>query len=207
MFLYWSGMLGIAAFSITGVIAAGKRGMDIFSIVLLGVVTALAGGTLRDMILDVRPVFWIADPMYLWISIAAAMISFFSIRYMTYMLTVLLYVDALGLALFTIFAADKTLSLGFSPPVAVLMGLITGITGSIVRDILTGRMPLLLGREFYATPALLGAVFFVLLEQYWPGLTMGWLYCASFIFILRILAIHLKLYYPKMLIFKGTESN
>jgi uncharacterized membrane protein YeiH len=207
VFLYWSGMLGIAAFSITGVIAAGKRGMDIFSIVLLGVVTALAGGTLRDIILDAKPVFWIADPMYLWISIAAAMISFFSIRYMTYMLTALLYVDALGLALFTVFAADKTLSLGFSPPVAVLMGLITGITGGILRDILTGRMPLLLGREFYATPALLGAVSFVLLEHYCPNLKLGWLYSAFIIFIFRILAIHLELYYPKKLIFKGTEDD
>ena len=75
--VYYLGMLGIVAFSVTGVIAAGKRNMDIFSIVLLGVVTALGGGTLRDMILDARPVFWIADLTYLWVAIIAAIITFF----------------------------------------------------------------------------------------------------------------------------------
>ncbi len=207
MLIYWSGMLGIAAFSITGVIAAGKRGMDIFSIVLLGVVTALGGGTLRDNILDANPIFWIADPVYLWVSILAAIISFFCIKYLTRIVTALLYVDALGLALFTIFAAEKSLSLGFSSPIAVLMGLVTGISGGIFRDILTGRMPLLLGREFYATPALIGAICFVLLVRYYPSLELGWLYSAVIILILRILAIRLGLYYPERLIFKGTRGE
>ncbi len=207
MLLYWSGMLGIAAFSITGVIAAGKRGMDIFSIVLLGVVTALGGGTLRDIILDANPVFWIADPMYLWIAIAAAMITFFGIRHMKSMLIVILYVDALGLALFTVLAADKTLLLGFNPPIAVLMGLITGITGGMLRDILTSRIPLILGRELYATPALLGAVSYILLMHYFPDFKQGWFYSAVMIFIFRILSIHFGLYYPEKLLFKGTGSE
>lgn len=207
MFLYWGGMLGIAAFAITGVIAAGKRGMDIFSIVLLGVVTALGGGTLRDMILDVDSVFWITDLTYLWVSIAASVITFFSIRYMTYLMTVLLYVDAIGLALFTVFAADKTLALGFSSPVAVMMGLITGITGGILRDILTGRKPFLLCREFYATPALLGVVLFVLLENYYPTIKFSWFLSTAVIFLFRILAIHFGLYYPDRLLFKGGNDK
>ena len=78
--IYTLGLLGIAAFSITGVIAAGKKDMDIFSIVLLGVVTALGGGTLRDIIIDASPVFWIADLHYLWVSLAASALTFFLIR-------------------------------------------------------------------------------------------------------------------------------
>ncbi len=79
--LYYLGLLGMMAFSITGVLAAGKRDMDLFSIVLLGVVTALGGGTLRDIILDTQPIFWVADLTYLWISVVAAIATFFCIRF------------------------------------------------------------------------------------------------------------------------------
>ncbi len=119
--IYNLGLLGIAAFSMTGVIAAGRKGMDIFSIVLLGVVTALGGGTLRDIILD-TDIFWLNDLYYLWVSIAASALTFFLVRYVKHVLRLLLFVDAFGLSLFTVLAMEKTLSLGFSTPVAVLMG-------------------------------------------------------------------------------------
>jgi uncharacterized membrane protein YeiH len=159
--LYYFGFIGIAAFAVTGVIAAGKRDMDIFSIVLLGVVTALGGGTLRDIILDTNPIFWIADLSYLWVSLVAAVVTFFSVRLFSRFLKLFLYIDAFGLALFTILATESTINHGFGYTIAVLMGLVTGITGGMLRDIFTGRRPLLLGRQFYATPALLGAVFLV----------------------------------------------
>jgi len=199
--IYYLGLIGIAAFSITGVIAAGKKDMDIFSIVLLGVVTALGGGTLRDMIIDVNPVFWIADLTYLWVSIAASVLTFFLIRYVTHALRLLLFIDGFGLSLFTVLATEKTMTLGFSEPVAVLMGVITGIAGGMIRDILTGRMPLLLGKEFYATPALLGAVVFTVLVYFFPLHEYNRLYAIGVISILRAAAIQWGLYYPKWLIY------
>ena len=75
--MYSLGLIGIAAFAITGVMAAGKKGMDIFSITLLGVVTALGGGTVRDIILDTSPIFWVADLLYLWVSVSASLMTFF----------------------------------------------------------------------------------------------------------------------------------
>ena len=200
--IYYLGLIGIGAFSITGVIAAGKKDMDIFSIVLLGVVTALGGGTLRDIILDVSPVFWIADLSYLWISILASLMTFFLIQHVNHVLRLLLFVDAFGLSLFTILATEKTLGLGFSAPVAVLMGLITGIAGGMSRDILTGRMPLLLGKEFYATPALLGAVLFSVLVYYFPSHELNRLWAIGVIFIVRASAIQWGLYYPKWLTYR-----
>lgn len=199
--IYYLGLIGIAAFSITGVMAAGRKGMDIFSIVLLGVVTALGGGTMRDVILDSGPVFWVADHMYLWVSIAASVITFFLVRGVNHVLKLLLFVDGFGLALFTILATEKTLVLGFSVPTAVLMGVVTGIAGGMIRDILTGRMPLLLGKEFYATPALLGAVVFTLLNHHFPGYEPGRIYAIAVIFVLRACAIQWGLYYPKWLIY------
>ncbi|WP_458776779.1 trimeric intracellular cation channel family protein [Desulforhopalus sp. 52FAK] len=199
------GLIGIAAFAITGVIAAGKKGMDIFSVVLLGVVTALGGGTLRDVIIDSGPVFWTNDLLYLWISVAASVITFFLIQHVRHALKLLLFVDAFGLSLFTVLATEQTLNLGFTEPVAVLMGVITGIAGGMIRDILTGRMPLLLGREFYATPALLGAIVFCLLRYYFPLHGFNIIYAGGIIFILRSSAIQWGLYYPKWLIY--SEKN
>lgn len=205
--IYYLGLVGIAAFSITGVIAAGKKDMDIFSIVLLGTVTALGGGTVRDIILDSNPVFWIADHAYLWVSIIAAVATFFGVRLLSRLFTLFLYLDALGLALFTVLATENTIKLGFGSTVAVLMGLITGVTGGMIRDILTARMPLLLGKEFYATPALLGAVSFIVFSQYIPAHDYNRLYAIGIILLLRILAIHGGLYYPKWLTYNGENRS
>ena len=107
--IYLLGLVGIAAFAITGVIAAGQKGMDIFSITLLGVVTALGGGTLRDIILDTSPIFWVADISYLWVSGSASILTFFLVRYVKHVLHLLLFIDAFGLSLFTILATENTL--------------------------------------------------------------------------------------------------
>ena len=199
--IYYMGLIGIAAFAITGVIAAGKKGMDIFSVVLLGVVTALGGGTLRDLIIDSGPAFWTRDLLYLWVSVSASVITFFLIQHVRHALKLLLFVDAFGLSLFTVLATEKTLTLGFSEPVAVTMGIITGIAGGMIRDILTGRMPLLLGREFYATPALLGAISYCLLSHYFPSHSFNITYAVGIVFILRSSAIQWGLYYPQWLIY------
>ena len=200
--IYSLGLIGIAAFAITGVMAAGKKGMDIFSITLLGVVTALGGGTLRDIILDTNPIFWVEDLFYLWVSVSASILTFFLVRFVSHVFHLLLFIDAFGLSLFTILATEKTLTLGFSNPVAVLMGVITGIAGGMIRDILTGRMPLLLGKEFYATPALLGAIVFAILYYYFPTHELNRLYAIAVVFILRSSAIQWNLYYPKWLMYR-----
>ena len=202
MMIYTLGLIGIAAFAITGVMAAGKKGMDILSITLLGVVTALGGGTLRDIILDTNPIFWVADLFYLWVSVSASIMTFFLVRFVNHVLHLLLFIDAFGLSLFTILATEKTLMLGFSNPVAVLMGVVTGIAGGMIRDILTGRMPLLLGKEFYATPALLGAAVFTILYSHFPMHEFNRLYAIGVVFILRASAIQWGLYYPKWLMYR-----
>ncbi len=196
------GMIGIAAFAVTGVMAAGKKDMDIFSVVLLGIITALGGGTIRDMVIDVNPVFWIADLTYLWVALAASAIAFFLIRLITPLFKLLLYVDAFGLALFTVLATEKTIAMGFSRPVAVLMGLATGIAGGMIRDVLTQRQTLLLAKEFYATPALLGAILFSGFDFLFPDHMYSQIYAAALIFALRAAAIQWGLYYPKWLMLK-----
>jgi uncharacterized membrane protein YeiH len=158
--LYDLQMLGTAVFAATGVLAVNRRGLDVFGALVLGTVTALGGGTIRDTILDV-PVFWVADTNYLVVALAASVIAFFAIRRLAPGYLLLLYLDALGVALVGVQATEKVLDLQYRPAIAVTMGVLTGIGGGLVRDVLAGRPTLLMSREIYATPILIGCVLYV----------------------------------------------
>jgi len=202
MLLYILGMVGIAAFAITGVISSGKRDMDLFSVALIGMVTSLGGGTIRDVILGVDEVYWVKDPSYLWVAFLSSAFAFFAVRIIEDRQQVFHYADSFGLALFTVIATQRVLALGFSPMIAITMGVITGVAGGIIRDVLSHRPPLILGREFYATPAFLGSLLFVILHKNIPHHEYNSIYAASLIFILRLFAIHKGLYYPSWLLYK-----
>ncbi|MEO9655173.1 trimeric intracellular cation channel family protein [Marinomonas sp.] len=202
MLLYILGMIGIAAFAITGVISSGKKDMDLFSLLFLGMVTSLGGGTIRDVILSVETVYWVKDTSYLWVACLSSAFAFFTVRIIENRQTLFHYADSFGLALFTVVATEKVLLLGFSPSIAITMGIITGVAGGIIRDVLSHRPPLVLGKEFYATPAFLGAALVVLLEKNIPSHEFNSIYAVALVFILRVFAIHKGLYYPSWLLYK-----
>ncbi len=150
---------GVAVFAVTGVLAAARQNMDVMSFVIIGVVTAVGGGTLRDLMLD-EPLFWLEDSSYLYVAALAAMATFFFERRFRATLRAFLYLDAIATAPFTVLAIDKTLRLGFEPGIAVVMGVITGIGGGLIRDVLTSQPTILMRRELYMTPILLGGVLY-----------------------------------------------
>lgn len=162
--LHWCDMIGIAVFAFTGVLAAGHKQMDLFGAVVLACVTATGGGTTRDMILNV-PVFWLADSYYLWIAVVTGVVSFYLIRYFQVPMRLLMIADAAGLAVFVVIGTQKVLALGHSPAIAIVMGVMTGTFGGLIRDILCGDIPLLLRKEIYATAALSGGAALVILED------------------------------------------
>ncbi|ADN35308.1 protein of unknown function UPF0126 [Methanolacinia petrolearia DSM 11571] len=203
---YIMGIIGIAVFSITGVLAGAKRGMDLFGIVIIGVITALGGGTLRDLILDV-PVFWINNNLYIAIALSAAIVAFFLAKPLWCSYRALLILDGLGVALFNVQAIDKTLAYGFSPVVAVIMGIITGITGGIIRDLLAGNPNLILKQELYATPILIGGVFYIIWLTYLPDVPFGSLLAILIVFLIRFAAIKWDLRYPHWLLFPGKDDS
>lgn len=161
--LYWFDLIGIVVFAFSGVLAAGHKQMDLFGAVVLACVTATGGGTLRDIILDV-PVFWLGQNYYLWIAATTGVVCFYLIRYLDVPRRLLMFADAAGLAVFVVIGTQKVLSLGHSPTIAIVMGMMTGTFGGLIRDILAGDIPLLLRREIYATAALAGAATLVALE-------------------------------------------
>lgn len=159
-------LLGVAVFAISGILAGGRKGLDVLGVSVVAIVTAIGGGTLRDLLLDRHPVFWIADPTYLWVVLGASALALAYVRFWLATERALLIADALGLAFFTISGVQIAMQTGTSALIAVLMGTITGVAGGMLRDILTGEIPLILrpGR-LYATAAIAGAIVFVLLGK------------------------------------------
>ena len=162
--LYDLQMLGTAVFAVTGVLAVNRRGLDVFGGVVLGTVTSLGGGTIRDLIIG-APVFWLLDTNYVLVAIVAALVAFFASRRIRSTYTLLLYLDALGAALFGIQATEKVLGLQDGWVIAVAMGVLTSIGGGLIRDVLAGRPTLLMSREIYATPILFGCVLYTVLRN------------------------------------------
>jgi uncharacterized membrane protein YeiH len=158
---------GIAGSAVTGVLAARGKRIDLFGALVLALVTAFGGGTVRDLLVGDTPVAWLLAPEYLLNATISALVAFFAVRVWDFPRQVLLVTDAFALALFTMIGARKGIALQFSGSVAVLLGVVTGVAGGILRDVLTGEVPLVFQPEIrlYATAALCGAGAFVFLRQ------------------------------------------
>jgi uncharacterized membrane protein YeiH len=190
--------LGVAVAAITGVLAARGKRVDLFGVLVLAIVTAFGGGTIRDLALGVRPVFWVSDSTFIITATAAALVTFVIARAREVGGTVLLVADACALAFFTMVGAKKALTHDASPYIAVTMGVITGVAGGMIRDVLIDRIPLVFGKEIYlyATAALAGAVIFVLLENFFPGAWWNMPIGTIVALVLRLAGIRWKLTLP-----------
>jgi uncharacterized membrane protein YeiH len=156
--------VGIVVFATTGALAASRKQMDVVGFALLATATGIGGGTLRDMMLGLTPVFWVTMPAYLVVCLGVACVMFFLAHIPQSRLKLLLWLDAVGLALFAVTGAEKALVSGASPIVAVAMGVVTATFGGIIRDVLAGETPVILSREIYVTAAMLAALVFTVLS-------------------------------------------
>ena len=153
-------------FAVSGALAAGRKRLDWLGVAVIAVVTAIGGGTLRDVLLDRHPIFWIANPTYLWVCLAATAFTLVYVRARIPGARALLVADALGLAFFTIGGARIAEQSGLSWPLAILMGTITGVAGGMVRDVLCAEIPLILRPgHLYASSAIAGTAVYLVLER------------------------------------------
>jgi uncharacterized membrane protein YeiH len=152
---------GVVVFAISGALVASRKQMDIVGFALLGIVTGIGGGTLRDILLGELPVFWVREPAYLAACVAVSIVVFFTAHIPQSRYRLLLWFDAFGLSLFAITGAERALLAGSGPVIAIAMGVITATFGGIVRDVLGAESPVVLSREVYVTAALLGGTVFV----------------------------------------------
>jgi len=154
-------LIAIVAEAMSGALMGMRRGMDRFGLALVGAVTALGGGTVRDVLLGHYPLGWIARPEYLVITLAAATVASWAARHVARMKALFVTVDAIGLAAFTIIGCDIGASTGTAPIIVVLAGVITGVCGGMLRDLLCNEMPLILREELYASVAFFTGALYV----------------------------------------------
>ncbi len=161
-------LVAIAAEAMTAALAAGKREMDWFGVCMLGSVTALGGGSVRDMLLGHYPLTWVAHPSYLLLTSSAALFTIAVARYMHKLRNVFLWLDAVGLVVFTVIGCNIAIGLGLPVVVVVASGMITGCVGGVLRDILCNSVPLLFRAELYATVSILTGLLYI------GGLYLNW---------------------------------
>lgn len=189
--LYLSDCFGVLVFAISGALAAGKRSMDIFGVLVIGFVTALGGGTLRDLLLGIHPVSWIKDPTYLLLVTLAVMATLLGGRIShRFDERIMIVSDAFGLAVFTVIGVQIALQQSFvSPPVAIMMGIITGVAGGAIRDIICNDIPLVLKREIYATASTAGGISYCVLDQLNTPLLSNTLISIAIVLCTRLIAV------------------
>ena len=180
--------IGTFAFAISGIRLASAKQFDWFGAYVVGLATAIGGGTIRDVLLDVTPA-WMTNPMYL-LCTGLAMLFVILFRRSLVKLNVTFFLfDTIGLALFTVVGASKALSMGYPIWIAIIMGSMTGAMGGVIRDVFINDIPLIFRKEIYAMACVLGGV------AYWVCLKLGWdsnlsqIVCGATVFVVRILAV------------------
>lgn len=165
MLLYVLDLVGVSVFAISGALAAGRKRLDLLGVVVLALVTAIGGGTIRDLLLDRHPIFWLEDPSYVIVITASALGTVLLARHRRPGKPLLLYADAAGLALFSLAGARIAERAGLPPLAGIVLGTVTGSAGGAVRDVLCAEVPHVLRRgNLYASAAIAGIGTYFLLE-------------------------------------------
>lgn len=176
----------VLIFAITGALVASRAQLDLVGFAFIACLTALGGGTIRDLLLDRNPIFWIADPTYLAVGAGAALVVFFTAHLLESRMRALIWLDSLALAIAVSAGAGVALGLEQSPVVVILMGMITGCMGGLMRDVVVGEVPLVLRQgELYVTAAFTGAASAVLAVTLGLSVPLALLLCAAVTWVLR----------------------
>ena len=188
--LYFLDLLGTAAFAASGALAGVQRRMDLLGVVVLGLVTAVGGGTIRDVLLGTVPPFCFNDENYLYLSIVVALLVFYFHRSLDFLHRPLLYFDALGLGTFLVIGTGKALAYDHGFLVAVMMGVMTATAGGVVRDVLSDQVPFILQKEIYATACIFGGILYYVLYRAGMNESLIAVIAALFVVVIRVIAIH-----------------
>jgi len=187
--IYVLDMIGTLVFAISGVLAAVEKKFDVVGALVLGFVTAVGGGTLRDVLIGSTPVGWMNDLNYLIIIVAALPLCYFAKKYILRLRKSLFLFDTIGIGLFTILGLQKTLSIGLSPAIAVLMGVVSATFGGVIRDVLSNEVPLIFRKEIYASACLAGGIVYLLAEYLNEGHPLNIFLSISLVIVIRYFAV------------------
>ena len=196
--IYYFDLIGTFVFAISGVLTASEKKFDVFGASVIAFVTAIGGGTLRDILIGDSPVGWIKDLNYLYIIIIAIVISLLFKKRVIQLRNTLFLFDTVGIGVFTIIGVQKSLNFNISPVIAVMMGTISAVFGGVIRDILTNETPLIFRKEIYATPCILGGVIYLILLHFNINIQLVSFMTAVLIIGVRLLAVKKKWALPRI---------
>jgi uncharacterized membrane protein YeiH len=191
-------MSGVLVFAISGALSASDKNLDLFGAFFAAFITALGGGTIRDLVLGSTPVIWATNMDYfIVIGIAIVLTYFFKRHIMQWKKTLFIF-DTIGIGVFTIIGLEKSLSLGFNPIVSMVMGVVTAVMGGVLRDTFVNDIPLIFRKEIYATACIIGAATYILLNKLELSDEYNLVLTTLLIIIIRTLAIRYKLSLPRI---------
>ncbi|MES2524775.1 MAG: trimeric intracellular cation channel family protein [Gemmatimonadota bacterium] len=207
MYLYLFDLIGVAVFAISGALAAGRHRLDLIGVVVAAAATAVGGGTIRDVLLDRHPIFWLADARYLVVIMVAAVATILYVRWAPVPRAALDVADALGLALFSVTGAQVAERAGMPAIACVLLGAVTGAAGGVIRDVLLAQVPQVLQRgSLYATAAIAGASLYLASVQLGVARPVATLMGMACVALLRLAAIWWDLKLPTFEVQTGDHA-
>ncbi|WP_224490691.1 trimeric intracellular cation channel family protein [Robertkochia flava] len=198
MFYFIIEILGTVAFAISGVLTAMHKRLDPFGIFIIGFVTALGGGTLRDMLLGVGPVSWMVNTTYMYVIMGSVVFAVSFREQLRYLRKSLFLFDTLGIGLFTVVGVEKGVAAGLTPIMCITLGTITASFGGVIRDILCNEIPIIFRKEIYATACISGGIFYFILQQFPLRDEVVFALPIAVVILIRLLAVRFKLSLPSL---------
>lgn len=196
--VYFIDLGGTLVFAISGWLTASKKQMDPFGASVIAFITAVGGGTLRDLLIGSQPVGWMMDQNYLLMIGCGILLGYLFSQQLQKLRKTMFLFDSIGIGLFTILGIEKTLLYGLTPVIAVMMGTVSAVFGGVLRDTLANEVPLVFRSEIYATACLLGGIIFILLSYFSVNVDVKIITTVLFIIALRIVSVKYKWSFPTL---------
>lgn len=198
MFYFTIDILGTIAFAISGVLVAMKKKLDLFGVLIIAFVTAIGGGTLRDLLIGNTPVIWMRDSVYVITIIITVIVAILFVKQLKYLRKSLFLFDTIGIGLYTLVGVEKGIEAGLLPIMCIALGTITASFGGVIRDILCNEIPVIFRKEIYATACILGGASYFLLSKLPIASNYAFIMAILVVIILRILAVKFNIRLPNI---------
>ncbi len=198
MFYFAIDILGTVAFAISGVLVAMEKKLDLFGVLIIAFVTAVGGGTLRDLLIGNTPVVWMREAVYIFTILGTVIFAILFVNQLKYLRKTLFLFDTIGIGLFTLVGIEKGLSAELMPIMCIILGTITASFGGVIRDILCNEIPVIFHKEIYATACILGGISYFLLIQLPIDGAYAYIAAILIIILVRILAVRFHIALPSI---------
>ena len=198
MFFQIIDILGTIAFAISGVLVALNKKMDPFGVLIIAFVTAVGGGTLRDVMIGIEPVSWIKNMTYVYVIVGATVFAVVLRNKINYLRTSLFLFDTIGIGLYTVVGIETGLKAGLHPVICIALGTMTACFGGVIRDILCNEIPVIFRKEIYATACIIGGLTYFLLRKFMADTNLIFVIAIIVVIVIRLIAVKFKISLPSL---------